>query len=53
MVVKVKDLIEKLKKNDQNTEVEFIVVGTDGMLVCMDVKASSKPMVKLLKTFST
>jgi len=53
MAITVKDLVEKLKEKDQDKEVEFVVVGTDGMMVCMDVKSSAKSMVDLLKMFNT
>ena len=52
MAIRIKDLVKKLNEKDQNKEVEFIVVGTDGNMVCMDVETSASNMVKLLKLFN-
>lgn len=46
------DLIEKLKTKDQDTDVQFIIVKTDGELVAAVVSAEqAKPMIKVLKRF--
>ena len=51
MAIPVSKLIEKLKEKDQNAEVEFVVVETNGNLVCMDLANNTKDMAKLLKMF--
>lgn len=51
MAIPVKELIKNLKKKDQNSVVEFVVVKTSGDLVCMDVNAKAKDIQKLLKMF--
>lgn len=51
MAIKIEELVKKLQDKDQNAEVEFIVVKTDGDMVCMDVEKSARSMVKLLKLF--
>lgn len=53
MSLKVKDLIKKLQEKDQDTEVEFAVVTTNGDLVCMDIETTAKSMADLLKLFNT
>ena len=53
MAIKIKELIKILKKKDQNAEVEFVVVTTDGKLVCMDINAAAKDMSDLLKMFGS
>jgi hypothetical protein len=53
MAIKTKDLVKKLQEKDQDAEVEFIVVKTDGEMVCMDVEAKAKSMVDLLKLFNS
>ncbi|MCK5128146.1 MAG: hypothetical protein KAR42_17960, partial [candidate division Zixibacteria bacterium] len=52
MSIQIKDLIKKLEEKDQDAMVEFIVVETDGMMVCMDVESSAESMVDLLGLFS-
>lgn len=52
MSIKVEDLVKKLQSKDQSNEVEFIVVTTDGNLVCMDVESNSHDMVTLLSMFN-
>ena len=49
--MQVKELIKKLKKKDQNSMVEFVVVKTNGNMVCMDIEANANDMQKLLKMF--
>ncbi len=52
MAIKIKDLIKKLREKDQNKEVEFIVVDTDGFAVCIDVEMkASHSMEELLSIF--
>jgi NMD protein affecting ribosome stability and mRNA decay len=53
MAIKVKKLIKKLKEKDQDAEVEFIIVKTNGIMICMDVNSSAKNMVDLLKLFNS
>ena len=52
MAIKIKQLIKNLEKKDQDKDVEFIVVTTNGEMVCMDVEAKAKSMVDLLKLFN-
>lgn len=51
MAIKVKDLVKILKGKDQNADVEFVVVKTDGTMVCMDLKGQTRAMASLLKMF--
>lgn len=53
MAIKVKDLIKKLEEKEQDKEVEFVVVGTDRMIVCMDIKSSAHSMAELLSMFNS
>jgi len=53
MAIKVKELIKKLKEKDQDAEVEFVVVKTNGDMVVMDVETSAHNMATLLSMFST
>lgn len=52
MAIKIKELIKKLGEKDQNAEVEFVVVKTNGNMVCMDIKSNAHDMTKLLNMFS-
>ena len=51
MSLKVKHLIEKLKEKDPEKEVEFMIIGVDNTVVCLDVESSAHGMVDLLKMF--
>lgn len=51
MSIRVKDLLKILKEKDQDADVEFMVVKTNGELVCMDISTSAKSMVDLLELF--
>lgn len=52
MSVRIKDLIKLLREKDQNKEVEFVVVSTEGHLVCMDIEANADDLARLLKAFN-
>jgi hypothetical protein len=51
MSIKVKELIKKLETKDQDADVEFIVVDSNGNLVCVDVENEATNITKLLKLF--
>ena len=51
MAIKIKHLIKKLQDKNQEQVVEFVVVATDGALVCMDIEANANELQKLLKMF--
>jgi len=53
MAIKIKDLVKKLEQKDQDDEVEFIVVTTKGMMVCMDIKTQAPNTLNLLKLFNS
>ena len=53
MAIKIKQLIKKLEEKDQDTEVEFIVVSTAGMMVCMDIETQAPNTLKILKLFKS
>ena len=53
MAIKVKELIKNLKKKDQDAEVEFVVIKTNGDLVAMDIETSAHNMATLLSMFKT
>ena len=53
MAIKVKELIKKLKDKDQDAEVEFIVVKTNGDMVAMEVETSAHNMATLLSMFKS
>lgn len=53
MAIKIKQLIKNLQKKDQEAEVEFVVVKTNGNLICMDIKSNAKDMQKMLKMFGS
>lgn len=50
-MTKIKDLVKILQKKEQDAEVEFIVLKTNGNIVCMDVEAKSTDLIKMLKSF--
>lgn len=47
----VAELVVKLQAKDQTAEVEFIVVKTDGEVVCADIAKQAKSIGKFLKMF--
>ena len=50
--VKIKELIKRLEKKNQELEVEFIIVDTDDYMVCAEIEDKAKSMVKILKMFN-
>jgi hypothetical protein len=52
MSITIKNLVKKLQSKNQDNEVEFIVVTTDGNLVCMDVDSNAHDMTTLLSMFN-
>lgn len=53
MASKIKDLIKRLEKEDPGRRVEFVVVGEDGALVCMDIEdANAADLSRVLGLFS-
>ena len=53
MAIKVKDLIKALEEKEQDAEVEFVVVKTNGDLVVMDIETRAHNMATLLSMFSS
>lgn len=53
MAITVGDLVKKLQEKDQEQVVEFVVVGADGSLVCMDIGTHAVGLAKLLGLFNT
>jgi len=51
MATKTGDLVSKLIDKDSDEEIEFIIVKTDGSLVCVDVENTSDKMIEFLKMF--
>lgn len=49
--MRVDRLIKLLRTKDARKEVEFIVVGTDGEIVCMSVEQKVSDIVKMLNLF--
>lgn len=48
----VAELIEVLKTKEQTTQVEYIIVQTDGLLVAAKIEEKAKDLTKLLKMFA-
>jgi hypothetical protein len=51
MATKIKDLVKKLQEKDPEQVVEFVVVGTDGALVLIDIETQAHDLAHLLKMF--
>jgi hypothetical protein len=49
--MKLKDVVEILSKKDQNLEVNYIVVETDGAIVAMQLDGDHFDVKKVCKSF--
>ena len=48
----VAELVEALKTKEQDAEIEFVIVQTDGLVVAVNIKEKAKDITKLLKMFN-
>lgn len=51
-MITIENLIEDLKKKDQQEVVECIIVSSDGTIICAYVKSLAKQITKFLKMFN-
>lgn len=49
MATSIKNLIFELETRPQDQEVEFVILGTDGELVLVDLQAQGEEAIRLLK----